>query len=229
MVATSSGVTPLVDFVVTRKETDPRQYTEVLFHPRVNLIEVDFVEGSVIQARKNLVLHGTAPYVAWFDPDDELYTWTMHTLIDEIVANPDLDAAFMLSDTLLPDGRQFQININKFTDEAMHSHLMRVIKRSFIEENIELFNNPVAEWAMLATLLTKNVVIIPKSGFKWIPTAAGHHKTITSDAVIQTRLVVKGILGDKYDYSKKFKQPKRRPVWQLPHPKRSAQTTSSKS
>lgn len=229
MVAAASVVTPLVDFIVTRKETDARQYADVLFHPLVNLIEVDYVPGSVIQARKNLVKHGSAPYITWFDPDDELYPWTMHSLIDEIVADPTLEAAFMLSDTLLPTGEQFQIDINKFTQEAMHSHLMRVIKRSFIEDNVHLFDNPISEWAMIATLLTKHVVIIPRSGFKWIPTPGGHHRTITSDHVRDTRIVVEGILGDKYDYSKKFKQPKRRPVWQLPHPKRSAQTTSSKS
>lgn len=222
-------VTPLVDFIVTRKETDPRQYAEVLFHPLVNIIEVDFVPGSVIQARMNLVKHGTAPYITWFDPDDELYPWTMHTLINEITRNPDLVAAFMLSDTKLPDGREFQITLHKFAEEAMHSHLMRVIKRSWIEEHVHLFDNPVSEWALLATLLTENVVIIPKSGFKWIPTNEGHHRTITSDAVKSTRLVVKGILGDKYDYNQKIKQSKRRPPWQLPHRRRSVRTTSSKS
>ncbi len=195
----------LIDFIVTRKQKDPRQYSRVLRHPLVNIIEVDFVPGSVIQARQDLIQYGNAPYITWFDPDDDLYRFTMDIFLKELVTNPDLDAVLMLSDTYFTTGSK-QINLEKFHESPVNCHLMRAIKRTWLEENIELFNHPVPEWPLLAKLLTANTIIIPRSGYSWRPSTGSTHNSITSEQIKSTRDVVQGILGCKYDYTAKIKR-----------------------
>lgn len=205
----------LIDLVVTRRPEDPRGYLGSLFDPAVNLIEVPFVPGSVQQARMNLVEHGSAPWVTWFDPDDELYPWTMTILIDEITRQPDLDGVMMPAHELSQHtNRKTITRYEEFTKSPAHAHAMRLVSRRFLEENVELFDNPVSEWAFVAKLMISNTLMLTQPGYMWIPGPSGHHTQISAADVQFTRDKVKEILGDKYMHKLKFKHTKRSPTWQ---------------
>lgn len=218
---------PIIDFIVTRKQNDPTQYRRVIRDPRINLIEVDYIPNGLVVARQNMIKYGNAPYVSWFDPDDQLYEGTMAIMLRQLELYPDLDAVLMLSDTKLPDsGKVRQINIGQFTENPVNCHLMRCIRRTWLTDHVHLFDSPIPEWPLLATLLTANIMIIPKSGYMWIPSAAGAHRQVAHSDILSSRTTVRGILGRKYDYKSKYRQNFRRPQWQLPPPKHLARITS---
>jgi hypothetical protein len=66
-----------------------------LAHPRVNVQEALYVEGSVIEARYQAFQLGSAPYVSWVDDDDQVLDvqWIDQAL-EMLDADPALSAVF---------------------------------------------------------------------------------------------------------------------------------------
>lgn len=203
-------MTTLVDIVITRKPDDPTRYRGVISnYPEFNLIEVDYVPGSVIQARMNLINHGSSPYISWFDPDDTLHPWGLHYIRKALQMNPDIDGVLTESATGIPGKPYKRIDLNRFHEYPVNCHLMRAIRREWLEKHIEYFNNPVPEWALLAKLLLADSIILPVIGYTWVPNTGTTHTAIDAQGIKSTKEKVIEILGDKYDYNSKI----RRPIW----------------
>lgn len=188
----------LVDLVVTRREEDPTTYRPIVARcPDVNLIEVPYVPGSFVTARMNLVLYGEAEYISWFDPDDLLYAYTLPLMIAELKKDRDLPGVLTLSDYSVSTGRKRRIELSKMLEKPVHSHFMRIVKRSWLEENLYLFDTPVPEWPMMAKALEDGCKFLPWSGYCWI-VGSGDHTRITPERIQDTRLIVQTIAGSKY-------------------------------
>lgn len=199
---------PILDVVVTRRDDDPTCYRTAVKHPQCRLIEVPFVPEGMQKCRRDLAIHGDAPFVAWFDPDDELYPRTIHTLISYIKAYPHVSGVLMTSDIYHPASTMKTIQLDRFAHEAVHSHLMRAVNRKWLNEHLDDFNWPIAEWVFTAKLIQSDAIILPIPAYKWIGVGAGGtHLTHGKNDILITRAEVQRIMGDKYDYNARVKQP----------------------
>lgn len=207
----------LVDVIVTRRENDPTAYRGIIsMFPEVNLIEVEYVPGSVIQARMNLINYGSSPYICWFDPDDILHPWGVRHLLNALKSNMGIDGIMTLSDTGISGGKPRRIRFEEFHKYPVNCHLLRVIRRDWLNEHIEYFNNPVPEWALLAKLLLANSFVLPVIGYTWVPGDGATHQKINQQEITATKRKVQELLGDKYDYKSKIRAPHigRKQSWQ---------------
>lgn len=188
----------LVDLIVTRRESDPTDYRKIVsMCLDVNLIEAPYVPNDFVTARKNIAKYGTAEYVSWFDPDDKLYAYTLPLLIQTLKENPDAIGALCSSEYLVR-GRTYNIVLSEFTTKPVHGHLMRIIKRSWFEENIHLLDAPVPEWPLTAKMIEDGAIYMPFSGFRWNVGETGDHQRITNQEIAATRVIMRSILGAKY-------------------------------
>lgn len=162
----------------------------------------------MIKCRQDLAIHGDAPFVAWFDPDDHLYRDTIATLIEYIQMYPDIDGVLMLSDIYHPLSEQKKMDLTKFEDNPVNSHFMRAINRTWLNAHLDDFNYPIAEWVFMARMLTSsNAIILPQSGYRWIANGGGTHKRHPLSEICATRDEVRRIMGYKYDYQARMKRP----------------------
>lgn len=180
----------LLDLVVTRKESDPIAYRKYAEHPLCRLIEVPFVPEGVTKCRQDLAIHGTSPFVAWFDPDDHLYRSTISTLIDYIQRYPMIDAVLMMSDVFHPLSTLKTIAFSKLGDDPVHGHLMRAVSRNWLNAHLDDFKWSVAEWVFTTRLVTEsNAIILPQSGYRWVGVGGGGtHSTHAAADIVATRV-----------------------------------------
>lgn len=188
---------PLVDFIVTRKDSDPTGYRDIVKRcPDVRLIEAPYVPNSFIQARLNMLNYGDSEYIGWFDPDDLLYVYSLQFMVDAIKANPSEIGAIMLCDYEIKGVRK-QSSFKDFRSRPVHGHLLRIVKRKWLEDNIRYLRSPVPEWPLTAKIIEDGAVMIPISGYCWM-VGDGDHCRITTDDIAISRLEVNEILGSKY-------------------------------
>ena len=189
---------PLVDFIVTRKDSDPTGYRDVVKQcPDVRLIEAPYVPNSFITARLNMLNYGDSEYIGWFDPDDLLYVYALPLMVQTLKANPDEIGAVMLCDYQI-EGFRKQSEFKNFRTRPVHGHLLRIVKRKWLEENIKYLTSPVPEWPLTAKIIEDGAVMIPYSGYCWL-VGDGDHIRITSKDIDESRLQVNQILGSKYE------------------------------
>lgn len=187
-----------LDVIVTRKVTDAIQYRSVIRRsPNVNLIEVPFAE-SVQIARKAIVNYGTAKYVTWFDPDDELYENTLDRMIRALNDHPNAPGVLTAVDRRIP-GKPLKIgNVYSFMKTPADGHMMRIFRRDWLMENKNMFDYPICEWTMTAHALVSGAIVLPFSGFCWNVGRGDHTKRTSSDIAI-ARAAVREIIGHKYN------------------------------
>lgn len=186
-----------LDFVVTRNSNDPIDYRTVVAKcSSVNLIEVPMAP-SVQLARKAIVKYGTAKYVTWFDPDDELYEHTLPRMIRALNSNPSVPGILTPVDRRYRSGAFRVGNKYGFMRSPADAHMMRIFRRDWLLQHFGMFDYPISEWTITAHALVSGAIILPFSGYCWNVGDGDHTKRSKTDIQL-TREVVKHIIGDKY-------------------------------
>lgn len=187
----------MIDFIVTRKPDDPTHYRHIVqMCPDANLIEVPMAPSCTL-ARQALPTIGTSEYIAWFDPDDKLYSYTLPNLISVLKKNPGIVGVLCLSDYQQPGQPLKTIKIEDFARKPVDGHWFRILRRDWLAEHIALFDCPVNEWPVTAAAIEAGAIFVPIRGYCWI-IGDGDHKRVSNVGVQQAREAVKRILGTKY-------------------------------
>lgn len=164
----------LIDVHILRcPDDDPALYNrmiDLLSSEPINIQEVPGVPGNLPLARKNGYLAGSAKYVTYVDPDDEIQPGIFSKINSVLAAYPD-DLVVVNEEIITPRGPFYSSIFNRLSPiNALH-HLC-VYKRESItallpdeQESVTGFE---IQWLITYLLNNPNLTYLDLPGYKWL-------------------------------------------------------------
>ena len=188
----------IIDFIVTRKPDDSRQYMDVLsLLPQVNVIELPFAE-SVAVARRRIVTVGNSPYICYFDPDDTLHLDGMQDLLERLTSQENCNGV-MADGTRQARNRFIRSVPHKFKRSPADGHILKIFRRDVYQYILDNVTDDLIDWQLGAWAHRLKFIRSGLVGYTWNrwSDSQSHHFE-TQFSIREARRQVNQILDHKY-------------------------------